>query len=69
VSARRRSSTPTLKATANDAPPPKSIELEHRIGRLETKLDRVSEELELTRQQLRALQAHLDHLLAKLSIF
>ena len=66
---RRHASTPRLKATANEAPPPKSIELEHRLGRVELKLERACEELDLTRQRLNAIQAQLDHLLAKFGVF
>lgn len=66
---RRHASTPKLQVTANEGPPPKSVELEHRLGRVELKLERACEELELTRQRLSAIQAQLDHLLAKFGVF
>jgi hypothetical protein len=69
VRTRRRSSTPRLPASSNEAPPPKSVELEHRLGRVELKLERACEELETTRQRLSAMQAQLDHLLAKFGVF
>jgi predicted LPLAT superfamily acyltransferase len=41
------------------------VELEQRISRLEMKLQRACEELDLTRQRLTALQAKLDHYAAR----
>lgn len=44
---------------------PKTVELEQRIARLEMKLQRACEELEMTRQRMSALQARVDHYSAR----
>jgi hypothetical protein len=51
---------------AGEAPVSKTIELEQRIARIELKLHRACDELDVSRQRLVALQAELDHLLARL---
>jgi uncharacterized coiled-coil protein SlyX len=42
------------------------VELEQRIARLELRLKRTCDELDLTRQRMASLQAQLDHLIARL---
>lgn len=49
------------------ADPPKSVELEVRIGRLEVALAGVLEENETLKRRMAALQAQLDYVAAKLS--
>jgi len=61
----RRQSIPIPRSTARELRLPKTVELEQRIGRLEMKLQRACEELELTRQRMSALQARLDHYVAR----
>jgi chaperonin cofactor prefoldin len=58
---RRRSSHASTRSTARELQLPKTVELEQRISRLEMKIQRACEELDLTRQRLSALQAKLDH--------
>ena len=65
----RRSTIHTPRSTADELQVPKTVELEQRIARVELKLDRTVEELELNRHRMVALQAQLDHLLAKLGRF
>jgi hypothetical protein len=61
----RRQSTPIARSTAPELRLPKTVELEQRIARLEMKIQHACEELELTRQRMSALQARLDHYVAR----
>jgi len=66
---RRRSSVTHAHHVARDNSPQfaKSVELENRLGRLELCCSEFADVLKLLRQQLTALQAHIDHLDAKLN--
>jgi hypothetical protein len=61
----RRQIIPTPPSTARELRLPKTVELEQRIARLEMKLQHACEELEVTRQRMAALQARVDHYLAR----
>jgi hypothetical protein len=69
VRGRRRATTPRQTTTADEGSIPTGVELEQRIARVELRIERTSEELELTRQRLVALQAQLEHVLGRLGHF
>jgi hypothetical protein len=67
LSGRRSSSIHSRRYTAGELPvPPKSIELETRIARLELVLTDLRRTMEVLTKRTAALQAELDHLSAKL---
>jgi SpoU rRNA methylase family enzyme len=59
----RRSSIPTRRAIANEAP--KALELETRVGRLEVLLKDIRDAIEVLKSRTVAIQAQLDHLDAR----
>jgi len=63
----RNSSVRALRASSADlpAPPPKSVELEVRISRLEILLADMKAALDVALRQNAALKAQLDHLEAR----
>jgi predicted LPLAT superfamily acyltransferase len=61
----RRQSISHPRSTAHELRLPKTVELEQRIARLEMRLQRTCDELEVTRQRMAALQARLDHYAAR----
>jgi hypothetical protein len=65
LAARRRSTIPFLPDTAAEVP--KSIELELRIARLELYVKDLTEQIDLQAKRTVALQAQLDHFLARIS--
>jgi chaperonin cofactor prefoldin len=60
---RRRSTVGHVRTEARDFT--KSLELEHRVARLELNLTEVRSTFDAIRTRLTALQAQLDHLVAK----
>jgi uncharacterized coiled-coil protein SlyX len=60
LSTRRRSTMPPIRATASEMS--KSVELESRIGRLESLVKGLQEELAIRQRREIAMQAQLDHL-------
>ncbi|HTK29850.1 MAG TPA: hypothetical protein VL309_09880 [Vicinamibacterales bacterium] len=65
LSHRRRSTVRAHRTIAADAAPPKSLELETRIARVESALGDLSRTLEVVLKRTTALQAQLDHLEAR----
>lgn len=61
---RRDSTVPRTRDTAAEFP--KSIELEHRIGRIEVQVQELLEKIDVQSKRTVALQAQVDHLLARL---
>jgi uncharacterized coiled-coil protein SlyX len=66
VSDRRRSTLKPVRANTNDLS--KSLELEQRIARLELSSRALRETIEALTKKTVALQAQLDHLLAKIRV-
>ena len=66
LSPRRRSTVRRLRSHARDAGVPKSVELEHRLSRLELAMKGVRDSLDLFEKRMIALQAQLDHIAARL---
>jgi uncharacterized coiled-coil protein SlyX len=66
VLSRRRSTINAFRATAHEVPP-KSIELEQRISRLELLVEELVHSAERQTTRISAMQAQLDHLTAKLT--
>jgi hypothetical protein len=64
LTSRRQSSIRTRTAVARDVS--KSVELEQRISRLEMRIRDLQGTLELQSKRAIALQAQLDHLMARL---
>jgi hypothetical protein len=64
VSARRRSTLKPVRANANELS--KSLELEQRIARVELSSKVLREAIDDLSKRIAALQAQLDHLLAKI---
>jgi len=60
---RRRSSIRTVRATALEAG--KGIELETRVGRVEVLLKDIQAAVDVLNKRTAAVQAHLDHLSAR----
>jgi hypothetical protein len=60
---RRRSTLRLPRATAFEVP--KSVELEHRIGRLELLIKDLHDENAALKKRVSALQAQLDHVAAR----
>lgn len=58
-----RQYTIRVRTTARDVP--KSVELEQRVSRLELALKEIREALDVISKRLVALQAHLDHVAAR----
>ena len=61
---RRQSSTHQPRSAAKEHP--KSIELEQRIARMEIAVTRLTEWMETLNTRFVALQAHLDHVSARI---
>ncbi len=55
-----------VNAHAHDAGVPKSVELEFRVSRIEGDMKDLREMLEVLTKRVVALQAQMDHLLARL---
>jgi uncharacterized coiled-coil protein SlyX len=66
VSFRRQSTIRAFRAAAHEVPP-KSIELEQRISRLELLVDGLAKTIATQSTRISAMQAQLDHLTAKLT--
>jgi uncharacterized coiled-coil protein SlyX len=62
----RRSTIKPFRATAHEVPP-KSIELEQRISRLELLVTELVRTTATQTTRITAMQAQLDHLIAKLT--
>ena len=68
MSSRRRSTIPQ-RAPAPELPvASKTLELEQRISRVEAACRELERALEIALKRVTALQAHLDHLTAKLTL-
>jgi hypothetical protein len=67
LSSRRYSTIRPKRATAPNLPiAPKSLELEQRVSRVEVCCSDVQEQLAVTLKRLAALQAQLDHFIARM---
>ena len=66
ISVLSRLGSPARSALVTAVKLPKSVELETRLSRLEGVVYRIDKELELTNKRLASLQAHFDHLIARL---
>jgi hypothetical protein len=64
----KRQTTITSFFRANADEVPKSWELEQRVARLELQMNDVKSALNLQAKRTIALQAHIDHLIARLSV-
>jgi hypothetical protein len=64
---RRQSTLGSPRWTANDLPiAPKTVELEQRLSRLEGCCTALQEQMKGNERHVKALQAQLDHFMAKL---
>ena len=67
LTARRRSTVPRVRYTSADSESAtKSIELDTRVAGVEVALARLEESINLLNKRVLALQAHLDHVSARL---
>jgi hypothetical protein len=67
LSSRRQSTTSAKPATASDFPQPKSLELEQRLARLEVLVRELVDKVNHLTARTITLQAHVDHIDARLS--
>jgi hypothetical protein len=68
VPSRRRSTVKVPHATAREVHEfPKSVELEQRVSRLELRVAELADVLSATTKRTIAMEAQLDHLIAKLT--
>ena len=64
MAARRRSFTPVVRTTAHEFP--NSVELEQRIVRIELAIQDIQLSMELQAKRTVAIQAQLDHFVARI---
>jgi hypothetical protein len=64
----KRSTITSTRTTANELPFfPKTLELEHRVAKLEARLNDLLAGSDALNKRLVAIQAQLDHLVARIS--
>lgn len=67
MTGRRRFTTQMPRSLASEFSPPKTVELEIRVARLELALDDAKDKIDLMNKRMIALQAQFDHFMARLT--
>jgi hypothetical protein len=67
VPSKRQTTIPAFFSASADEVP-KSWELEQRVARLELRINELQSALDLQTKRTFAIQAHIDHLVARLSV-